>query len=387
MNAPEPDTPERNTTESEVPESETSGQEPSPAPIPHVPEHTRLYHVLHHPLFYLLLLGLWLGFQDAEWLPRQRLPKRIESAEPKQTDREQAAYGLGGLIRQLVPRRRAGGDGRVSPLLLALSGGPLLIGLALFFVYIFLRAHHVQILPHGGIRGAPWSAWHLARIGVVFVLVARLVSAAVGWVQGAPGEGEAAGGALDYVLAVVGTNATFLVTCAFAFLLVAAGGGDPLKALGLRERRVLHRAGLGVLGFLTALPLIALAALIMRLIWLHLGREIQLQSVLEAARHMSLAGFLTLGAAAVIVAPITEEILFRGFLYGTLRRYAGPLVAILGSALIFASLHETQTFLPILVIGALLAFLYERTGSLIAPIAAHAVNNLYTFLLLYAHYR
>jgi membrane protease YdiL (CAAX protease family) len=84
----------------------------------------------------------------------------------------------------------------------------------------------------------------------------------------------------------------------------------------------------------------------------------------------------------VVIAAVTEEIIYRGMLYGTFRHYLGPLAAIVVSAAVFAGLHQmAYGFLSLFVIGFLLAYLYERTGSLVASIVAHAVHNLLTFTI------
>lgn len=78
---------------------------------------------------------------------------------------------------------------------------------------------------------------------------------------------------------------------------------------------------------------------------------------------------------AVGVAPFVEELFFRGYVYPVLKRHAGR-HALWMSALLFASVHlYLINFLPIFLIGVLLARLYERTGSLAAPIVAHATAN------------
>jgi len=80
---------------------------------------------------------------------------------------------------------------------------------------------------------------------------------------------------------------------------------------------------------------------------------------------------------SVLFAPVFEELLFRGLLYGTLRaRLAWPLAAA-GSALVFALAHGygAAGFLSVFLSGVLWAWVYERTGSLLAPILAHVVNN------------
>ncbi|HET7340553.1 MAG TPA: type II CAAX endopeptidase family protein, partial [Methylomirabilota bacterium] len=81
--------------------------------------------------------------------------------------------------------------------------------------------------------------------------------------------------------------------------------------------------------------------------------------------------------ATVVIAPVFEEVIFRGVLYGTLRVRLRPWLAALLSAAVFAAAHGygTAGFASVLVSGALWAWTYERTGSLLPGIAAHVVNN------------
>lgn len=86
--------------------------------------------------------------------------------------------------------------------------------------------------------------------------------------------------------------------------------------------------------------------------------------------------------AAVVVAPVCEEIVFRGFLYGVAKRFCGTLPAALGSALVFTAAHASLlTLLPLALFGLVLAWLYERTGSIWAPVAAHACFNTATVVV------
>lgn len=83
-----------------------------------------------------------------------------------------------------------------------------------------------------------------------------------------------------------------------------------------------------------------------------------------------------MAAAAVLVAPLCEEVVFRGYLYPAAKRFAGPWVAGAASALIFAAAHGSLfPLLPLFVFGALLVLAYELTGSLWAPIAMHFCFN------------
>jgi membrane protease YdiL (CAAX protease family) len=88
--------------------------------------------------------------------------------------------------------------------------------------------------------------------------------------------------------------------------------------------------------------------------------------------------------AAVVGAPLLEEIFFRGALYGALRRRFGIGAAIVGSSAFFAILHPQLPlgFLPIALLGAAFCALYEWRQSLIPGMVAHAVNNGMAFLML-----
>jgi membrane protease YdiL (CAAX protease family) len=86
--------------------------------------------------------------------------------------------------------------------------------------------------------------------------------------------------------------------------------------------------------------------------------------------------------AAVIAAPICEEIIFRGYLYPVLKRFAGVWPAAICSAFVFSAAHGNLTaLLPLFVFGALLVLIYEKTGSLWAPIAVHFCFNGATVML------
>ena len=77
----------------------------------------------------------------------------------------------------------------------------------------------------------------------------------------------------------------------------------------------------------------------------------------------------------VVAAPIFEEFIFRGLIFGGLRRSFGVLPAALASAAIFAILHPPISVAPVFVLGLATAFSYERTRGLLAPMLTHAVYN------------
>jgi membrane protease YdiL (CAAX protease family) len=80
----------------------------------------------------------------------------------------------------------------------------------------------------------------------------------------------------------------------------------------------------------------------------------------------------------VVAAPISEEVCFRGMLFGGLRERLPRLAAALISGLVFGGLHATtgvSAVPPLIVFGFVLALLYEKTGSIIPGILLHMLNN------------
>jgi len=80
-----------------------------------------------------------------------------------------------------------------------------------------------------------------------------------------------------------------------------------------------------------------------------------------------------------IVAPIAEELFFRGFLFGALRGPIGWVMAAVVTGIVFGLIHAGGTsavfLVPLGVLGFLLCVLYRRTGSLLPGMGVHAFNN------------
>lgn len=89
---------------------------------------------------------------------------------------------------------------------------------------------------------------------------------------------------------------------------------------------------------------------------------------------------VALAVVAMVLAPIAEELLFRGILYPAIKRGGFPRLALWGTSLLFALIHMNLiTFVPLLLFALMLALLYERTGNLLAPLTAHALFNILNF--------
>ncbi|MGH2344801.1 MAG: lysostaphin resistance A-like protein, partial [Chloroflexota bacterium] len=110
------------------------------------------------------------------------------------------------------------------------------------------------------------------------------------------------------------------------------------------------------------------------------------QEELASVHHTQILPFLFFAFTAAITAPIAEESFFRAYAMRAMTvRYSFPVGAAV-SSLFFGLLHLTGgvglVFIPLIVIGILLAWGYARTGNLITNITAHALNNLIGVILL-----
>jgi len=86
-----------------------------------------------------------------------------------------------------------------------------------------------------------------------------------------------------------------------------------------------------------------------------------------------------------ILAPFSEELYFRGFLYPTLRKRWGKIPAIIITNIVFGILHfDLLRFIPITLGGIWLTVIYERSGTLYTSMVAHAVWNALMIGLIFA---
>ncbi len=174
-----------------------------------------------------------------------------------------------------------------------------------------------------------------------------------------------------------------LVFVAAAVLLARSGTLSPRRVtswqFGLRPTPFWRAAGL--------LALTLLAFVIFTAIWSGIVHAEKDKEVLERLGTKEGTALLVSSAALTcIVAPICEELLFRGFIFTALRKLRGPWLAAALTGLLFGAVHATsapvESLLPLAVLGFLLCLLYRATGSLYPCIAAHAINNSLAFGLL-----
>jgi membrane protease YdiL (CAAX protease family) len=112
------------------------------------------------------------------------------------------------------------------------------------------------------------------------------------------------------------------------------------------------------------------------------GKKIEMQDALRVYQEADAVIIrLLMAISVVIIAPIVEEVVFRGYIYTVTKRYTARLFSTLLSAILFAVVHNyIPGLVPLAFLAILLTISYEITGSLWAPISIHALFNASTLL-------
>ena len=102
----------------------------------------------------------------------------------------------------------------------------------------------------------------------------------------------------------------------------------------------------------------------------------------EAAQTLYSTGLWIQLLGTVVVAPVCEELLFRGLIYKRMKEYMTPGMAMFLSALAFGFFHGNMTQMVYSgALGFLMAYVYEKYHNLLAPVLFHAVANLFSVVV------
>ena len=227
----------------------------------------------------------------------------------------------------------------------------------------------------------PWSPWTVLLVYALQFLFVGVLGVAVAGVVADPG-----------LRSVLLLPATSVATAVFTWFVVQARHPGAVRRLfGTRPPRpadVLRGLGMGVLAYLlinvgvgTALQLLITAS----------GGEVPVvqESFRDFAADPTAAPVFLVGA--VLLAPIGEELLFRGLLFASLAARFGRRVGMAISGGVFGAVHldpsvsvegNLLVFALIATLGVFLAWSYDRARTIVAPMAVHSAFNAISATLL-----
>jgi len=151
-------------------------------------------------------------------------------------------------------------------------------------------------------------------------------------------------------------------------------------------KRFFKTFGFGVLTCVISYPFVLFVSLLSSLIAFSIWGEGQFEQIAVEQLKLTFGHpflFALMIFSIVVLVPFMEELLFRGFFQTLLKRYFGRVWAIILSAAVFALVHYAsaqgtgnfQLILSLIVLSLFIGFIYEREGTLWAPIALHMTFN------------
>jgi membrane protease YdiL (CAAX protease family) len=220
---------------------------------------------------------------------------------------------------------------------------------------------------------------------VVAAVVANLLSLPLvltlqrGVAVGGPGQRQL--GALGLTYLIVSSELPIL---GVLWLRLVKPGLKTWRDLGLRAGIVGEHVSMGLAGgvilFLTA----GVVSGALSRVGVHQNQFERFQGIEGAPLGLFILALL----AGCVLAPYCEELFFRGYVFQTFLQRRGPWWAYLFSAALFAAVHANIAAAgPIFVLGLILAFIFQRSGSILPGMIAHGLNNAMAFVLLYSGFR
>ena len=244
----------------------------------------------------------------------------------------------------------------------------LLVGGVMNIKYISLKLKNKEILksyPYS--EQAKWRIWDVCKVAILSLFFSQLIY----------GFKSLFFRPDIYLQMVINTYILNIIGVALVIFVVTVAYKQSLKALGLSLKNWLKGVVMGIVGYISLLPTLFLLILMAFTLAHRLNYQPPTQPVFDLFLIEQRRVIIILSTILVaVLAPIGEEIFFRGFMYKAIRNRFGVRRALILSAALFAALHKNLIgFFPIMALGMLLAYLYEKSGSLIPSITVHIIHN------------
>ena len=247
-----------------------------------------------------------------------------------------------------------------------------LAGLALDGLLLFRMLRKTPFIRGPGMQ-VNWGAWDVCKTVIVFMAAGYLlVGLELPLAKIFPLIEKK-----EHFRMMINSSIMDVVVILFVMYVVVVEYKNKLISLGLTLTNFVRDVFMGIAGYVAAVPLIIGALALV--IWI--ANITNYRPPMEPIMKLFLkekSPLLLLYSTlfATVLGPILEEIFFRGFMYSAIKKKTGIIGAILLSSFLFSILHTNVIgFLPIMVLGILLAILYEKTGSLIPSIMVHMIHN------------
>lgn len=170
----------------------------------------------------------------------------------------------------------------------------------------------------------------------------------------------------------------------FAVHAFTRGRGEPLPPATEVSVGAMRSLREGATVFVRLLPAVLAVGLAWGFLLTNLGLPAEQQDLVGVFARAETPGAITgLLLLAVVVAPVTEELVFRAGVFRILKGRIGRWPAMAASSCLFAFLHFSWlSFAPLFCLGILFCMAYERSRNIAVPIIAHGLFNLNSILMI-----
>jgi membrane protease YdiL (CAAX protease family) len=160
-------------------------------------------------------------------------------------------------------------------------------------------------------------------------------------------------------------------------------GASVGKEIGLTLDQPFKNFGAGLIGWGISLPLIYAASSLAMLLFPNLPDPSN-PAIPLTLQSSGLLARISLYITICVLAPIFEEIMFRGLFYQSMRAMLGVWPAIIVTGVVFGLVHPVSIVgsMPLMLLGGVFAWLAETRKSLVPGMVAHSLQNTMSFLMM-----
>jgi membrane protease YdiL (CAAX protease family) len=343
----------------------------------------RFFEFLRKERLYLLLLVFILVVNAIVMIPSGLKTAKAAKVVSSETAAKDAAATLDAARRAEVEKVFAGNGhltlvfGLTSLLIIAI----LLLGIAIDLMLAAWKFSRRELdISTYTMQMVKWGLWDVAKViilfiffGYIFIMIESVLIRVFPLIKD------------DNFRMILNSSVLDALGVIFILYFTVGEYKEKLITVGLSLKNFFRNVFLGIVGYIAIVPILigVLAAIALFINMIHYVPD--KQPVVELFLKEKNTSFLLYTSIfAAIVGPIIEELFFRGFMYNAFKKRVGIFWAMLITAGMFALLHAHAVgFLPILVLGMLLAYLYEKTGTLVSSITVHMIHNLSMVFLVF----
>jgi membrane protease YdiL (CAAX protease family) len=173
----------------------------------------------------------------------------------------------------------------------------------------------------------------------------------------------------------------FTATIVFVYLFAVLFPRGKWRDLGVRKARWKDIGRYGIMGGCLLIIMVLVMGLVIKYFQPNLAPQ-QIEEMLRSVTKLS--DFIVIVITGVVLAPIAEELFYRGMIYPLFRKHLGPGGGALMAGLVFGLAHwDLWRAIPLAIGGAILCYIYEKSNSILVSMVAHGVWNGFMCLTIY----